>query len=215
MPQHPDLSPPPRVRRSHAERAAETRRRIIAAVGESIDEVGFQRTTAAEIARRAGVTWGAVQHHFGDKQGILVAVLEDSTNRFVDHLAAVPLEGLTLEERVSAFVERAWEHFSSRHYRCTFEILLNWSASEASLPELAGSLAELQGPSWVEIWRRFFHDASVAPRRSVALQRYAASVLSGIASFRILEGESPELRELELSFLKQTLTRVMSGDDAA
>lgn len=214
MPEHLEISRPPRVRRSHAERAAETRRRIIAAVNESIDEVGFQRTTASEIARRAGVTWGAVQHHFGDKHGILVAVLEDSTNRFIDHLAAVPVAGLSLEERVAAFVESAWQHFSSRHYRCTFEILLNWSSADESLPELAGSLAEPQGPSWGQIWARFFHDADVSPRRSIALQRYAAAVLSGIASFRILEGQSPELRTLELGFLKDTLTRELAGHDA-
>ena len=55
----------PGPRRSHAERTAETRQRVIDAVVESISEIGFQRTTAAEISRRAGVTWGAVQHHFG------------------------------------------------------------------------------------------------------------------------------------------------------
>ena len=48
------------------------------AVVETIADVGFQKTTAAEIARRAGVTWGAVQHHFGGKEGILLAVLEAS-----------------------------------------------------------------------------------------------------------------------------------------
>ena len=64
---------PKRERRSHAERTAATRLRIVEAVIESIAEVGFQRTTAVEITRRAGVTWGAVQHHFGDKDGILIA----------------------------------------------------------------------------------------------------------------------------------------------
>ena len=41
-------------RRSHAERTAETRAKIIRAVIESIASVGFQRTTAQEIAHRAG-----------------------------------------------------------------------------------------------------------------------------------------------------------------
>lgn len=54
-------------RRSHAERTAETQARIVAAVVASIAERGLQRTTAAEVTRRAGVTWGAVQHHFGGK----------------------------------------------------------------------------------------------------------------------------------------------------
>ncbi|MBW2313227.1 MAG: TetR family transcriptional regulator [Deltaproteobacteria bacterium] len=56
------------MRRSQAERSAETRTRILAAVIDSIADVGLQRSTAAEIACRAGVTWGAVQHHVGDKE---------------------------------------------------------------------------------------------------------------------------------------------------
>ena len=76
------IAPPLRPRRSHSERTAKTRARVIAAVVESIDEVGFHRTTGSEIARRAGVTWGAVQHHFGGKDGMLAAVVEDSFNRF-------------------------------------------------------------------------------------------------------------------------------------
>ncbi len=69
-------------RRSQAERTAETRGRIVGAVVESIREVGLQRTTAAEVSRRAGVTWGAVQHHFGGKDGMLEAVLEHSFDHF-------------------------------------------------------------------------------------------------------------------------------------
>jgi len=49
------LAPASRERRSHAERTAETRARIMDAVVESIAEVGFQRTTATEIARRRGI----------------------------------------------------------------------------------------------------------------------------------------------------------------
>jgi len=99
-------SGPPRERRTQAERTAETRTRILEAVVESITEVGFGRTTASEIARRAGVTWGAVQHHFGGKDGILDAVLEDSFDRFAQRLADIPLRA-PLRERVSLFLARA------------------------------------------------------------------------------------------------------------
>lgn len=205
------ISRPPRVRRSHAERAAETQGRIKAAVIESIDEVGLQRTTASEIARRAGVSWGAVQHHYGDKQGILVAVLEDSTNRLIDRLAAVSLDGLSLEQRVGAFLDVAWEHFSSRHYRCAFEILTHLSGADDAPRDLPRSLAELQGPSWAASWRRFFGEARVSSRRAVALQHYCASVLSGIASMRALDDGTPELLEVEIAFLTDTLQRELSG----
>ena len=101
------------VRRTQAERTAATRERIVRAVVESIAEIGLQKTTANEITRRAGVTWGAVQHHFGGKDGILAAVLEESFERFAERLSEVPTDGASLEERVSAFVDIAWAHFDT------------------------------------------------------------------------------------------------------
>src|SRR5262249_56876784 len=92
----PRIRTPPvphrRGRRTQAERTAATRERILAAVVASIAEQGFQRTTASEIARRAGVTWGAVQHHFGAKEGILDAVLEDSVARLAERTAGIPAD---------------------------------------------------------------------------------------------------------------------------
>jgi len=194
------------TRRSQAERTAETRARILAAVVESIGEVGFQRTTANEIARRAGVTWGAVQHHFGGKDGILRAVLEDSFERFAARLEGIPVEGTPLEKRIDLFVDRAWEHFSSDHYRSTFEILLHYTGLEEPDPELHWQDQMFQ--AWSRIWRRLFGDASGPRRRSIVLQRYTIGVLSGLASLQTFEG--PVRRGgAELELLKRALAREM------
>ena len=192
------------LRRSHAERTADTRGRVIAAVVESIADVGYQRTTSSQIARRAGVTWGAVQHHFGDKDGILVAALEASFARFAERLADVPDASERLRTRVSLFVDRSWEHFSSAHYRSTFEILLNLS------PDLEPSWQGTMLEAWTGIWRRYFPERSAARRRSVDLMHYTISVLSGLAATTMLEGENAPVRKTELGFLKETLERELS-----
>ena len=138
------------ARRSQAARTAETRAKILEAVVECIAEVGFQRTTAAEITRRAGVTWGAVQHQFGDKDGILRAVLQESFDRFAERLADVPGPDAALEDRVAAFVDRAWEHFGSDDYRSTFEILLSLDAPADGGPEPVWQ-GEIMN-AWSAIW---------------------------------------------------------------
>jgi AcrR family transcriptional regulator len=156
-----------RPRRSHAERTAQTRARIISAVVESIADLGYPKTTANEITRRAGVTWGAVQHHFGGKDGILAAVLEDSFARFAERVAVLHDCQDPLEERVSRFVELAWDHFGSAHYRSTFEILLS------HVPEDSGA-----GPSWQldmfrawnDVWTRVFGDVRMSRAHSAAVQ---------------------------------------------
>ena len=199
---------PARERRTHAERTAETRGRVMAAVVESIAAVGYQKTTAAEIARRAGVTWGAVQHHFGDKDGILMAAVEESFDRFASRLADVP-DDESLEKRVALFVDRSWEHFASAHYRSTFEILLNLP------PDLDLSWQDEMLKSWIRIWSQYFPESRPASRRAVDLMHYAISVLSGLAATKMLEGPGAHTRSRELGFLKETLVREFTRADRA
>ena len=203
-----------RVRRSHAERTADTRGRILNATIDCIAELGFQRTTTLEITRRARVTWGAVQHHFGDKDGILLAVLEDSFRRFEARLEDIIPARTSLAERTSLFLERTWQHFASREYASTFEILLD----HLRRPDLYAA----REPSWQarmfrafdRVWRRLFHDAPLPRAGHRVLQHYTVSVLSGLASTLMLEGPGARLREGELALLESTLVRELSGGAA-
>jgi len=206
---------PPRAergtgRRTHAERTAKTRAKIIAAAVESIGEVGFQRATASEIVSRAGVTWGAVQHHFGGKDGILLAVLEDSFDRFTECLGDLPGADASLAERVSRFVDGAWQHFGGPHYHSTFEILLQARAAGGEGEERPGWRSEMFR-AWNDVWSRLFADSPLPRRRHVTLQHYTLAVLSGLASLRMLEGSDAARREAELELLKQTLARELSA----
>lgn len=195
-------------RRSHAERTAQTRARLMDAVVESIAEIGLARTTAPEIARRAGVTWGAVQHHFGGKDGMLVSVLDDSFRRFAERLEGIPLEGTSLEQRASLFIDRAWEHFGSAHYRSTYEILSHYLGREDS--RARRDWRDRMSRDWERIWRRLFADARLPQRRHVVLQHYTIAVLSGLASTLMLEGAEVALRPAVLDLLKENLTEQLA-----
>jgi AcrR family transcriptional regulator len=181
------------------------RARVMTAVVDSVANVGYQRTTAAEIARRAGVTWGAVQHHFGDKDGILMAVLEESFDHFADCLSNAPDPKAPLEERVDLFVDRSWEHFSSPLYRSTFQILLNLP------PDLEPSWQKVMLGEWTNVWSRYFYDGRRAGRQDGPLMTYTISVFSGLAATLMLEGKNARRHGAELAFLKETLRLNLAG----
>jgi AcrR family transcriptional regulator len=181
----------------------------MAAVVASIAEVGYQRTTAAEIARRAGVTWGAVQHHFGDKDGILVAVLEEAFDDFARLHANSPTEDEGIEKRVALFIDRSAEHFGSALYRSNFEILLNLPS------DLELSWQQEMLDAWIRIWSRYFPETDPEDLRTVELMSYTVAVLSGLAATRMLEGREAGIASGELGFLKDTLVREVSRRDAA
>lgn len=63
--------------------APERRALILVAATEVFSEVGYQRGTMAEVARRVGVTEPVIFQHFGSKAALFSAVLEESTARLV------------------------------------------------------------------------------------------------------------------------------------
>jgi len=199
-----------RPRRTQAERTAETTRRLKAAAVEAIAELGFKRATATEIARRAGVSWGAAQHHFGDKTAILRAVLEDATVAFLDRIDRVDAVA-SLESRVDQFVDAAWEHFRSDEFRSTSEILTNLAAApgvEGALPE---GTAIVQLERWTETWTRLFGDVPLTPSRAMAIQGYVVAVLTGLTSVHVLERGSASVLGRQLDYLKDTLLRELAA----
>jgi AcrR family transcriptional regulator len=64
------------VRRTQAERAAETREALIAAARPLFAANGFADVALETIVRAAGVTRGALYHHFADKTELFAAVFE-------------------------------------------------------------------------------------------------------------------------------------------
>lgn len=204
-----EFSVPKRNRRSQADRTAGTRRRVIDAVIESIAEVGFSRTTGSEIARRAGVSWGAVQHHFGDKNGVLAAALLETFNHLVEVLGDPEEHATSIEARVDLFIDRAWQHFSSGHYRTAYGIFLDLRTDVESLDE---EMTQRQVTTWASIWRRYFPDSQLTRRQTADIMNYCVVVLSGLATTETIGHRDVRTVSRALDFLKDTLTRELSGD---
>jgi AcrR family transcriptional regulator len=67
---------PPPSRRTQAERTAATRARLLDAGRRLFAAQGYAAVTTQGIVDAAGVTRGALYHHFGDKSGLFAAVYE-------------------------------------------------------------------------------------------------------------------------------------------
>ncbi|WP_407026906.1 transcriptional regulator BetI [Cronobacter sakazakii] len=63
------------------------RRQLIDATLSTINDVGINDATIAQIARRAGVSAGIISHYFKDKNGLLEATMRDITRQLRDAVA--------------------------------------------------------------------------------------------------------------------------------
>ena len=81
------------IRRTQAERSAATRGALLAAARDLFAEHGFARTGREQIVERAGVTRGAMYHHFDSKENLFRAVVEDVERDVVERIAVAAMKG--------------------------------------------------------------------------------------------------------------------------
>lgn len=90
------------ARRTRAE-MEETRATLLATARSVFSEHGYADTSMDDLTAQAGLTRGALYHHFGGKQGLLAAVVQQIDAEMDERLQAI-----------SDTAEDAWEGFRTR-----------------------------------------------------------------------------------------------------
>ncbi len=89
-----------RPRQTQAARSARTRGALLQAARELFAEKGFAATGRDEIAERAGVTRGALYHHFASKTEVAAGVLEQLEGELVALVVAAAREGTGVRDQL-------------------------------------------------------------------------------------------------------------------
>lgn len=113
---------PDRPATGRRERGDRTRQRLIDETVRCIREEGFSAASARHIIERAGVTWGVIQHHFGDRDGLLIAVIDDAVDRLIASLEALSDPDQPID--TADLVRGAWEAFANPKAMAGLEILI-------------------------------------------------------------------------------------------
>jgi AcrR family transcriptional regulator len=85
---------------SQAARSEATRYALVRAGRRLFGERGFAGTPLDDVVREAGVTKGALYHHFPSKEALFLAVFEDVEQALVDRVQAEATEGVDAWEKV-------------------------------------------------------------------------------------------------------------------
>jgi len=106
-------------RQTQADRSSRMRARLLRAAVESLVESGYARTTTVEVCRRAGVTRGALHHHFADLPALLAAAMSDTYERFF--LAPARTRPFASLE---AWIDEAWSRLQQPEFKAVIEVWL-------------------------------------------------------------------------------------------
>jgi AcrR family transcriptional regulator len=162
-------------RRTQAERSAETTEALLDATIEAIAELGYHGATTAEICARAGVTHGALFHHFDTRIDLVLAALARMT-----------------EQRIASYVEFAAPvHAAGR----PIELLrMVWQLARDQVAVV-----------WAELTIAARTDPELRARVQPALDARWALIRSAAEAFPALAVMEPAARDVWLQLMRGTI----------
>lgn len=166
----------------------DTRRALIDAAAEVIGRRGVEGASTREIYQLAGVTAPTLYHHFGDKQGLLDAVVTDAFERYLATKRALPRTGdPAAGARLGWDAHVAFAQANPSLYR------LMWPLGQAEPPPAAAqSAGELQ-KAFAKLADLGFLRPGMTPRHAA---RTLSAALRGVTAAITREPDDPGNAEL-------------------
>ena len=188
--------------KKRAEMMEETRAKLIASARKAFAENGYAAASMDELTAEAGLTRGALYHNFGDKRGLLQAVVDQidgemaTRARAVGSQAADDWEGLLAEG--IAYIEMALEPEVQRIVLLDGPAVLGdpsqWPSQNSCLQATLETVKTLIGqgivkPVDAEAAARLLNGAALNAALWVAASDRPQEVLAkAVEAFRVLAG---------------------------
>jgi AcrR family transcriptional regulator len=133
-------------RRTQAERRAATRRALLGAARSLFAEKGYHGAAAEEIVGRAGLTRGALYHHFEDKKDLFRVVVDEMEGEIDEEIEAAERAQSGLPEAVMAGYRAFLDAVLDPEMRRTFFLegpsVLGWEWREIDARHAVGKIEE-------------------------------------------------------------------------
>lgn len=122
--------------RTQEQRREQTRAALLDATITCLVELGYARTSVQEICARAGVSKGALQHHYAAKSELMAGAVRHLTDQLKQQRLAEVRELPEGTDRISAAIDMLWEAYSGTLATAVTEL---WVAARTD-PELRAAI---------------------------------------------------------------------------
>ncbi|CAN5172371.1 TetR/AcrR family transcriptional regulator [soil metagenome] len=143
---------PKLVRGPHAGRTAAMQQKLIEAAIQCLHEFGYAATTTQLVTDRAGVSRGAILHHYPTKVDLMVAVAEYAAryqNKSVRRLLADVPEGMP---RFLALTEATWDVVVQAPAMALLEIMMATRADAVLAARLPNVVQAFESQQSQDVW---------------------------------------------------------------
>lgn len=195
--------------RSQADRSSATQRALIDAAYAILLRDGHTTATLVNVAREAGVTRGAIQHHFPGRLDVWLKVLAGTQSRISSLLHFDDIASMPIEARAAIAIDRYWDACAGDDYLVALEIRMMARVDRAFSDEVRSHFREVSRGRDVQ-WTRLFSDSVLTKRELIAHRALVTDFLRGIAARKATDG-ADAVRKSDIDLVKQIIMRALAG----
>ncbi|WP_282606162.1 TetR/AcrR family transcriptional regulator [Pelagibius sp. Alg239-R121] len=191
-------------------RSARMRERILTATLDSIHELGYQNASTTEIASRAGVSRGAMLHHFPTKEVLIGSAVESLLEAEITDLRGIADDYAHKKLTIDDFVDYLWSRFSGRLFMITIDFLSS-ARTDEKLREAVIPVSLNFHKSLNEIWSQFFTYRKTSPHKVQILLNTTLCLMRGMGVQTIVRNDAEYYDGLRSNW-KTILHRMLDED---
>lgn len=200
-----------RQRRTQEQRSAETRQKLIDAALAGLLQEGYARITTADIAERAGVSRGALNHHFSGKEDLVVQAVHHQLDISTAEIRTLAVELSAGRLTFDRFLDELWAMFRGQLFLVTLEHVTearhNLPLREKLIPVVKDFHAALDA-----IWREFFRASGLDEAQLETTLNATLCLLRGMGVQTVLR-DDPAYYQRLLAWWKAELAAHMTRTD--
>lgn len=192
-------------------KSAQTRAGILEAAIDCLALHGYARTTTQMIAEAAGVSRGAMLHHYPTKSDLIRSIIAYSFYK----RSVMMVEGvkrISESSRVEEFsgLRILWDSFSTRDFKAYLELNIA-SRTDAEVREVFIPQARRFGQAWREEGGELFPEWAGFPERLSLANDLVESIMEGLA-LNVEVWDAPDRVDRMIEFLKRVVAKIFIGE---
>jgi AcrR family transcriptional regulator len=194
-------------RRTQDERSAEMRGRLVRATVKCLIAYGYERTTTLRIVAQAGVTRGALAHHFESKRHLVVSAMHSLLENHAKRIQSVAEQIRVGKVGLNEFIDYLWKDYAGDFFFAWLENITESRHDHELREQLIPLVREYHG-ALDTIWRAFFKKSYISDSQVDTSLNQTLCLLRGMGLQTVLRPD-PHYYQALLSSWKATLRRLI------
>jgi AcrR family transcriptional regulator len=203
----------PTVRRTQAQRSADMRRRVLDAAVQMLADKGYAGFRTADVADAAGVSKGALTHHFATKDALVLDTLEHVFRIASDKARQRAHGKRSVDAAIGALLDDSRDFFFSDLFLIAIDLAIQSGHDSPNGAQIQKMSRDHRAPV-EQAWLAALVDAGVPAALAEDLLWLTISIVRGLAVRRLLADDPARFervlklwRTMVADFLRDTTDR--------